>query len=392
MATSTTVYAHLRSINQPAQAASFIPTTGPGPRSRRSVDGLRQTCNHAAFAGTLMNPTTLASNHKAAALRRRVFVSGVAALTASLPSICAAAVPTVGYISSGVKGTALDTLFSDAMQEGLAQQGYVAPKSLRWISRYRGEGPTDIEALTQELIRDGAELVLANGGATRAAIRGTAGKVPLIYGFSGDPVAAGLATGLARPQHNATGVSLMFVETNAKRIQIVKDLVPSMRRVALISSPNHPGEAAEMDVCRRTVASLGVEMLYLPVFNAADVEKALLKAFAARIDALVAPPDPVTIATRLRVAAWAIENRIPFASGWAIFADEGALMTYGPNVRWSYNRVGQLAAKVLAGAKTENIPIEQPTRFELVVNRRTARALGIAIPAVIAASADRFID
>ena len=340
---------------------------------------------------TLKYPTASSQPEMRHALHRRRFLAGVAAMAATASSIAATRVPTLGYISSGVKGSPLDTLFSDAMLEGLAQQGHVVPGSMRWLTRYGNNGANDIEALTQELIRDGAELLMANGGATRAAIRGAAAKVPVIYGFSGDPVAAGLASSLARPLHNATGVSLMMAETNAKRIQIVKDLVPSMRRVALISSPNHPGEAAEMEVCRRTVASLGVEMLYLPVYNSTDVEVALAKALAAKADALVAPPDPVTIATRQRVAAWAIEQRIPFASGWAIFADDGALMTYGPSVHWSYSRVGYLASKVLAGAKTADMPIEQPTRFELVVNRRTARALGLTIPPVVSAGTDRFV-
>lgn len=196
------------------------------------------------MAAASTNPGAVRRKWKPPALRRRVFLSGAAALAASAPFVANSAVPNVGYISSGVKGTPLDTLFSEAMREGLAGQGYVVPTSLRWLSRYRGDGAVEVEALTQELIREGADVLIANGGATRAAVRSAAGKVPVIYGYSGDPVAAGLATSLAPPLYNATGISLMFVESNAKRIQIVKDLVPSMRRVALLSSLNHPGEAS----------------------------------------------------------------------------------------------------------------------------------------------------
>ncbi len=250
---------------------------------------------------------------------------------------------------------------------------------------------TALEALTRELVAEGAEVIIANGGSTAPAMT-AAGPVPVVYGFSGDPVAAGIANGLAHPRGNATGVTLMWPEANAKRIEILKELAPAVRRIALISSPNPPGEPAEIEVCRRSVASLGIEMTYMPVFNDADLEKALAQVATEEADAVVSPPDPVTLRNRARLASWARERRLPFASGWALQADSGALMTYGPSVTWGYQRVGYYAARVLAGAKPADLPIEQPSRFELVLNLQTAKAIGLKISDQMIERADRVIE
>ena len=331
--------------------------------------------------------------------KHRLVLAGLATLPFSAPSPARArtGLPTVGYVSGGSKGTAVDIAFRDSIVAGLAEQGFTAPDKLRWLDRYSGvlvDRPTTVralEALTRELVAEGAEVVIANGGSTRSAIA-AAGTVPVVYGFSGDPMAAGLAESLARPRGNATGVSLMWPEANAKRIDLLKQLVPATRRIALISSPNHLGEPAEIEVCRRTVASIGIEMIYMPVFSQDDLEKALIQAAAQNADAVVAPPDPVTIGGRERLAAWAIERRLPFASGWAMFADSGGLMTYGPSVNGSYRRVGYYAARVLRGAKPADLPIEQPSHFELVLNLRTAKAIGLKVPDVMIERVDRVIE
>jgi putative ABC transport system substrate-binding protein len=329
---------------------------------------------------------------------RRIFLRGLAALpfVVAFEARARNGLPTVGYVTGGVKGSVLDLLYRESMLAGLAEQGFVVPDKLRWLERYAGSIPDratmvrTLEALTRELVAEGAEVIMANGGSTSAAISG-AGAVPVVFGYSGDPIAGGLADSLARPGRNATGVTLMFVETNAKRIQLLKELAPSIRRIALISSPNHPGEPGEVEVCRRTVASLSVEMIYMPVYNAADVEKALAQARTAKADSVVALPDPVTIPNRERLAAWALERRVPLASGWSMFADSGALMTYGPSVSWSFQRVGYYAARVLRGAKPADLPIEQPSRYELVLNMKTAKTLGLKIPQSILIRVDRVI-
>ena len=329
---------------------------------------------------------------------RRALIGGLAALplTPAKAGWARTEPPTVGYLFGGEKGGALDVLFRKGVEEGLAEQGF-GPDKLRWLHRHggiipdRGSAGVVLAGLARELVTEGADVIVANGPAVKPAMA-VADAVPVIYNFSGDPIAAGLADSLAKPRGNATGITLMMVETNAKRIQLLKDLAPAIRRIALLSSPNHPGEAGEIEVCRRTVASLGIELLYMPVYSNEDVEKVLQQASLAEADAVVALPDPVTNANRARVAGWAIDRRIPSASGWAMYAESGALMTYGPNLSWCYRRVGYYAARILGGAKAAELPIEQPTRFELVINLRTARAIGLAISDALVERADRVIE
>jgi len=332
-------------------------------------------------------------------LGRRMVLRGLAAL----PLACASAararagLPAVGYVSGGERGSAVDRIYRGGILKGLAEEGFSAPDKLRWLDRYAGNIPDrptmvrTLEMLTRELVAEGAEAILCNGVSTVPAIA-AAGPVPVVYGFSGDPISAGLADTLARPRGNATGVTLMFVETNAKRIEILKELKPSIRRLALLSSPNHPGEPGEIEVCRRAVATLGIDLAYMPVLNAADLEKALLRTQAEGADALMTLPDGVSIPNRDRLAAWALERRVPYVSGWAIQADSGALITYGPSVTWCFQRVGHYAARVLGGAKPADLPIEQPTRFELVINLKTARAIGIEVSPGMLGRADRLIE
>ena len=325
---------------------------------------------------------------------RRTLLGGLAALPLAAASAAHArtGTPTVGFLSNFADTDTAGTLFRNSILEGLAEQGLEASRNLRWLERHASNQRDRLGPLALELLADGVEVIVTTGGATAAGIAAVAGRVPLVFGISGDPIVAGLADSLARPRGNTTGVTIMAVETNAKRIEILKEIAPSVRRIALIASPNHPGEAGEIEVCRRTVASLGVDLLHMPVFNTADLEKALIQAAEAGADALMALPDGVTIPNRERFAASALARGIPSGSGWAMFAESGALMTFGPSPRDCYRRVGYLAARVLAGARTDELPIEQPTRFELVVNQRTARAIGLSIPPTILAGADRVIE
>lgn len=328
-------------------------------------------------------------------MTRRALLAGLAVvpITAAQSTPARSVMPTVAHISlrPGGREDPTLTLYRESIVEGLAAQGYVPSRDFRWSESY-AESREDVEPLARKLAEEGPDLIVSIGLTARSVIAGVAGRVPVVYGYSGDPVAAGIADGLSRPRGNATGFTLMHAEINAKRIELLKELVPSISRLALISSPTHPGEPAEIAVCRRAAASIGIDMTYMPVFNLADTEVALAQAASEGCDALAAPPDAITRQSRGRFAAWALERGIPFASGWAMFAESGGLMTYGPNVRDSYRRVGHFAARVLSGTRPADLPIERPSRFELVINLKTARALGIAVPSSILVSADVVIE
>ena len=327
-------------------------------------------------------------------LGRRAALGGLAAALAPISAARArTGLPTVGYLSGGQKGDPLNALWENSMREGLAAQGFTIPDKLTWLDRYSENFDRErMAALAGEMVDQGAEVIMANGPSTLTAIKGAAGRVPVVYAYSGDPVAGGITESLARPGNNATGVTLMVVETNAKRIELLKELAPQTRRIALLSWPTHAGEKGEIDVCRRAVASLGIELLYMPVFSLQELDKAMQDAVTAKVDSAVAIQGGVITAYRARIAAWAIQNRLPLASGWSIFADDGALMSYGPSVRWSFARAGALAARILNGAKVADLPIEQPTEFELVLNLKTAQAIGLDVPTKLRSVADRIIE
>lgn len=325
-------------------------------------------------------------------LGRRTLLACAAAmpLAAIHPGRAGAATPSIGYIGPNMPQE--NAPIRDAILDGLAQQGLVAPRSLRWLERHAENQLDRIDALVRELMGAGVDLIAVNGAATRRTVEVAAGRVPVVYGFSGDPMAAGLADSLARPRGNATGVTFMIVEINAKRIQILKDIAPATKRIALLSHPNHPGESGEIEVCRRAVAELGIDLFYTPVHGREDIDRALVQAAAAACDAVVALPDSITNPNREHIAAWAMAQRVPSASGWAMFAQSGMLMTYGPNLRDCFRRVGYFAARVLGGTKTTDLPIEQPTRFELVLNLRTAKAIGLSLAEAHLARADEVLD
>ena len=283
-------------------------------------------------------------------ITRRALIGGMAALSiAGRRRALARSASPVGFIASGERSSTWNVLYRAAILDGLAREGLAPSAGLRWHERYAGT-KDDVAPLTRELLAEGVAVLICTGSTTRPAIDATGGRVPIVYGFSGDPIVAGLTDGgLSRPRGNATGVTMMSVEINAKRIEILKEIAPAMRRIALLCSPQHPGEAGEVEVCRRTVASLGVDLLYMPVSDTEAVDQALAQAAAAATDALVALPDSTTLASRERIAASALARRIPSASGWAMFPESGALMSFGPNLRASYGRVGQIAARVGGG-------------------------------------------
>ena len=301
-----------------------------------------------------------------------------------------AAARSVGWMSGFTPEEAVP--FRDAVLEGLAKHGFSPGSTMRWIERYASNRFDRVEPLCQELLAERVDIVLTHGLAVLPTIKLVSPRVPVIFVFSGDPVAAGLADSLAHPRGNATGLTVMAVELNAKRIELLKEISPGVRHVAVFSNPNHPGEAAEIEVCRRTVAALGIDLLYLKVFDAAGVDAALERAGAVGADAFVALPDGVTVPNRQRIGAAATARRIPAVSGWSLFADSGWLMTYGPNLREAFGSLGGYVTRVLAGAAPASLPIEQPTKLELVINVRTAKTLGIELAQSMLDRADRLIE
>jgi putative ABC transport system substrate-binding protein len=216
--------------------------------------------------------------------------------------------------------------------------------------------------------------------------------IPSVYVFSGDPVAAGFAESLARPRGNMTGLTFMAAELNGKRLEMLRDIVPALRRVAIIANPEHPGVEMERTYSEETARRLGLEVEF---FGAATQDQ--LTAALATMDrhppqAISLFADGFAIQYRQRIIDFGMKHRAPVISGWPVFAKSGAICTYGPKLSDSYRRLASYVDRVLKGARTADLPIERPTTFETVVNMKTAKALGLTVPNSIIVSADEVIE
>jgi putative ABC transport system substrate-binding protein len=209
---------------------------------------------------------------------------------------------------------------------------------------------------------------------------------------SGDPVAAGVADSFARPGRNATGVSLLAVDLIGKRIETLMQIVPNVRRIAFVANPEHPGERRELAASRAAAEQLRVEVTYHQGRNRAELDTALTAVATTRPDAAVLFSDALMLGQRRELAAFFLKQRIPTATGWARFPESGHLLSYGPNQAAAWRRVAYFVDKVIRGANPSDLPIELPTVIEMVVNRRTAMAMNLALPPAVLLRADRVID
>jgi putative ABC transport system substrate-binding protein len=296
----------------------------------------------------------------------------------------------IGWISND-RGSGNPPMFA-AFREGLHDLGYVEGRNLVIDARW-GEGSNErLEQLAVELVKSKPDIIVTQGGpATHPVIRAGA-TMPVVFGYSGDPVEAGLISSLARPGRNFTGVTFLSFDLVGKRIELLKEVMPELKRIAILANPQHPGEQGERHAAQAAAKTLGISFQYFQAQNAEQLEGALAAILKSRSEAVDVFPDALMVRNRERIAEFAKKYRIPAISGWAQFAEGGNLMSYGPNLRDMYRRLATYVDKVVKGAKPADLPVELPTTVELVVNMKTAKALGIKIPQSILLRADKVIE
>lgn len=229
-------------------------------------------------------------------------------------------------------------------------------------------------------------------GATAPPMRRATTSIPVVFGYSGDPVVAGLVQSLSRPGGNLTGISFLALDLVGKRVELVKEVVPGAKRLAIVAQPQHPGDQGERRASQEAASALGLAIEYFESRNTAQLMEALGAIEKTRCDAVVLFPVQNIILNRERIAAWAVKNRVPAVSGWAQFAEGGNLMSYGPNLREASRRLAFYVDRILKGAKPADLPVELPTQVELVVNLRAARALGVTVPQAVLLRAHRVVE
>ena len=324
-------------------------------------------------------------------MKRRDFITLLGGLAATWPFVAhgqqAASAPRIGWLAFEAPE---NHAYFDELRRRLRDLGYVEGRTLiiepRWVSdRNR------VPELARELAALKVRAIVVQGGIT-TFLQGVVDSTPIVFVTSGDPVIGGYVNSFNRPGGNFTGATMMSYEINGKRLELLREVFPQVTHVGVLSNPMHPGEYGELKVTETTAEKLGLKLSYGRIVSAADVERAFNLVRAKGADAINVLPDGVMIQHREKFAALAAQQRIPVVSGWQEFTRAGGIMSYGPNVAQTYGRIGSYVDKILKGAHPAELPVEQPTRFELVVNLKAARSLGLAIPPSVMLRADEVIE
>ena len=332
----------------------------------------------------------LAAMGMASASRRRLLAA--ASLVPWLPAARAAitARPVhIAWVTTERKGAPSPNL--EAFKAGLRELRYVEGRDYV-IEIWSGDGSgEEVDRLVPRILARRPDIMVGLGGLAVFPLIRAKTEVPLVFSISADPVEAGIVPSYARPGGNYTGISLFTLALVGKRLEIIKEVLPAARRVALIANPQHPGERLELAAAREAAGPLGLSIDYYQTRSDAELEKSFAEIARTRPDAILAFADGFTLNYAADIAAFSRKSRIPAFDGWAPFARRGNLLTYGPVLEDVYRRLADYVDRIVRGAKPGDLPIELPTKVELVVNLRTAKALGITLPSSVLARADEVI-
>jgi putative ABC transport system substrate-binding protein len=277
------------------------------------------------------------------------------------------------------------------LREGLRDLGHVEGKSYVMTARYANNDFTKLPALVDELIAERIDVLATRGSAVDFTKR-VRDRVPVVFVMSGDPIAAGFADSLGKPGRNMTGMTFMAMELCAKRVEVLKELLPGAKRIALLSNPEHAGELLEYRVTEDSARRLGAEVTRYLVHKPEELAPAFAAIRAAKSDATLVFPDSLTLNRRKEIAEFAAAARMPCMYGWTEFVEAGGLMSYGPTIREGFRALAIFADKVMKGGNASTIPIEQARSIKLTLNMSAAKELGIKMPPALLARADRLIE
>jgi putative ABC transport system substrate-binding protein len=272
----------------------------------------------------------------------------------------------------------------------LRELGYVEGQNLTLIYRYAEGKYERLPNLAAELIREKPDLVLALGGDVAPYAAKATSRTPVVFLSSADPVQLGLATSLARPGRNATGVTLLLDDTASKRLELLKEIEPRVQLIAFLWNPDHPDN--ELREAQRAALALKVQLQLIEMRGSSELETALGALSDARPDALYVVSSRHTVLNIPRIVDFARTHRLPLAGGWGAWARAGGLLSFGPNTDEMAGRAAEYVDRILKGAKPADLPVQQPTKFELVINAKAAKAIGIEVPPILLARADEVIE
>ena len=295
----------------------------------------------------------------------------------------------IGYV--GVSSASAVPHADEAFRHGLRDLGYVEGQNIAIEYRW-AEGQLDrLPDLAAELVRLKVDVIVASSTPTALAAKNATRTIPIVFVTAGDPVGSGLVAGIARPGGNITGLSLLAPEIVAKQLQLLKEAVPQASRVAVLSNPANPYTALMVKETEAAARSLGMWVQLLGVRGADAFDSAFSAVTKGRASALFVLFDPFLFAHRTRIAEFANKNRLPAMYPHREYAETGGLMAYGADIRDNFRRAATYVHKILTGTKPADLPVEQPTKFELVINLKTAKSLALTIPPSVLVRADEVI-
>jgi putative tryptophan/tyrosine transport system substrate-binding protein len=297
-------------------------------------------------------------------------------------------IPRIGYLAPTFPSTAGRR---EALRQGLRELGYVEGKNVVIEWRFAEDKADRLAGLAAELVRLKVEVIVTSGPAATRAAKEATSTIPIVMAQDNDPVGNGFVASLARPGGNITGLATLAPEIGGKRLELLKEIVPKLSRVAVLGTSTQPGSAQQLKEVERAAGALGVKLQYLDVLDPKDIEIAFREAGKGRADAVLTLTSPILISHRAQLADLAVKNRLPAMYAQPEYVEDGGLMTYGVNLNDLFRRAATYVDKILKGAKPADLPVEQPIKFEFIVNLKTAKQIGLTIPPNVLARADRVI-
>ena len=324
---------------------------------------------------------------------RRIGLAVVLAISLVLAPLAAEAQPTLKMALVGVLDPGRPPLgLLEAFRQRLSERGYVEGRNLKIEWRFAEGRNERLPQLATELVRLKVDAIFAINTQAAQAAKSASGTIPIVIARVADPVRSGLVVSLAHPDRNVTGLSSMTDELSAKRLQLLKEALPKATRVAVIWNSRNPGVALVVESMEAASSQFGLKLQVLPPRSGNDLPVVFEAISNGRVDAVFVVDDVLITTHKQQILDWATKNRLPVVSQYRELTEAGALIAYGPSIGEMYRRAAYFVDKILEGAKPADLPIEQPTKFELVVNLKSAKALGLTIPPSVLGRADQVIE
>ena len=298
-------------------------------------------------------------------------------------------IPRIGYLSAS--SASFQSFRVEAFRQGLRELGYVEGKNIVIEYRY-AEGKHDrLPTLAAELVRLNVDVIVAGGNTVIPPVKEATKTIPIVMTQASDPVASGFVVSLSRPSGNITKLSSVGTELSGKRLELLKKTVPRLSRMAILRTSTSPNNAQDLKEVELAAGALGVKLQYLDVLSPKDIDTVFRAATKGRAEAFLVLQNPVLISQRSQLADLAVKNRLPAIYYTTQFVEDGGLMTYGVSITDVFRRAATYVDKILKGAKPADLPVEQPKKFEFVINLKAAKQIGLMIPSNVLARADKVI-